>query len=173
MFSKKYIRKVTIYFSLCIFAFSASAETHQMVFSTNLAYIGLTALSLSGGGRLIVVPIENQIGFSKHFSVNPSITTLYFGTTASQASGILVLGECGIGYHTHENELSGWCFSIEPGLVITLDTLKLAYSLSGEAGYQWILNNGLFVGLAVGGKSIWMDGNLLIPDLKLRIGYGF
>lgn len=173
------MKRLLLIFMLCVFLFSftAFAETiptvEHTIFSTNLAYISLSALSLSEGGKLIIVPIENQTYFSKHFSINSAITSLYFGTTASSTSGMMILGECGIGYHIQADGLTGWCFSLMPGLVLTFDTMKLAFSLSGEAGYQWVFNDGIFLGLGVGGKSIWMDGNLLIPDLKLRIGYAF
>jgi hypothetical protein len=96
---------------------------------------------------------------------------LYFGTNA-ESNGFMILAECGLGFHAHENELTDWSFSLEPGLAMAFDTLKVAICISGEAGYQWVFKKGLFIGIAVGGKSIWMDGNLIIPDLKLRIGYG-
>ena len=155
-----------------VFAEANQKDDHTL-FSTNLAYIGFSALSLSEGGTLIILPIENQTRFSKHFSINSSITSLYYGTKSTQNIGMMILGECGVGYHTNENGLAGWSFSLLPGLAFAFDTMKFAFSISGETGYQWILNNGLFLGLSVGGKNIWMDGNLLIPDLKLRIGYAF
>ena len=44
-----------------------------------------------------------------------------------------------------------------------------AAAISG--GYQWILNKGLVLGVMLGGRYIYIDGTMVIPDLALNLGW--
>lgn len=148
-------------------------DSKKVIIQTNLAYLGLSAISTNGSNIFLVIPLEAQVRISAMFSINPALTFLYFGNSTNQYSGSLILGECGIGYHSGKDTMCGWSAGISPGLTYAFDSKLFGFVLSGEVGYQWVLGKGLLLGLAGGGKYIWMDGDMVIPDLKLRIGYAF
>lgn len=170
-------KSVIVLLIVSLSAIGAFAEdttaSRKVVLETNLAYLGLSAFSTNGSNMFLVIPLEAQVMISDRISVNPSLTFLYFGNSGGISDGSMLLGECGIGYHSGREVLCGWSAGISPGLAYAFDSKLFAFVLSGELGYQWILGKGLFLGLSGGGKYIWMNGNLVIPDLKLRIGYAF
>jgi hypothetical protein len=149
------------------------ADSKKAAITTNLAYLTLSAVSTNSNNIFLIVPLEAQIMVGNRISVNPSLTFLYFGNPQNNYDGALILGECGVGYHSEKENLYGWSAGISPGLAYAFDAKLFGFVLSAEAGYQWALGNGLLLGVSGGGKYIWMDGDMVIPDLKLRIGYTF
>ncbi len=149
------------------------AHPPKVALGTNLAYWGLSAISTNGSNIFLVVPLEAQVMIGGTLSVNPGLTFLYYGNSTNKYGGSLILGECGVGYHFGKRSLSGWSLGLSPGLAYSFDSKLFGFVLSAEAGYQWIVGRGLFLGLSSGGKYIWMDGSMIMPDLKLRIGYAF
>jgi hypothetical protein len=149
------------------------AQPPKVALGTNLAYWGLSAISTNGSNIFLVVPLEAQVMIGGALSVNPGLTFLYYGNSTNKYGGALILGECGLGYHFGKKGLSGWSAALSPGLAYSFDSKLFGFVLSAEAGYQWIVGEGLFLGLSGGGKYIWMDGYMVMPDLKLRIGYVF
>jgi hypothetical protein len=154
--------------------FAEDAAHHPKVaLGTNLAYWGLSAISTNSSSIFLVVPLEAQVMIGEALSLNPGLTFLYYGNSTNKYGGSLILGECGVGYHFGKRSLSGWSVALSPGLAYSFDSKLFGLVLSGEAGYQWTIGRGLFLGLSGGGKYIWMDGYMIMPDLKLRIGYAF
>ncbi len=149
------------------------AHPPKVALGTNLAYWGLSAISTNGSNIFLVVPLEAQVMIGGTLSVNPGLTFLYYSNSTNKYGGSLILGECGVGYHFGKRSLSGWSLGLSPGLAYSFDSKLFGFVLSAEAGYQWIVGRGLFLGLSSGGKYIWMDGSMIMPDLKLRIGYAF
>lgn len=145
----------------------------SIVLTTNAAYLGLSAISINGSNTLLILPMEAQVAVHRSFSINPSLTFLYFNNTNYSNNGFLILTECGIGYHPEGEKLNGWSLGLSPGIAYAFDAKLAGFVVSVEAGYQKIFGRGFVLGISGGGKYIWMDGDMVIPDLKLRIGYAF
>jgi len=155
-----------------LFAEESGVESRRhWVVSTNLAYLTLSAISTKPTNTFLVLPLESQISLCPRLSVNPALTFLYYHNVADLAPGAMLLGECGIGFHPGLRGLQGWSIALAPGFAYSIDSHLVGIVVSAEAGFQWILGRGLFLGLLGGGRFVHMDGTLVMPDLKFRLGW--
>jgi hypothetical protein len=157
-------RALAIAIALGLLATGAQAAEPSFAIASNAAYLGLSAISTNANNVFLVVPLETQIKLSDYLSLNPSLTFVYYGST-------LLLGECALAFHPEGRGLSGWNLALSPGLAYAFDSRLVGLVVSAEGGYQWVLGRGLLLGLGGGAKFIWINGQLWLPDLKLRLGY--
>jgi len=69
--------------------------------------------------------------------------------------------------------LNGFTVGLLPGFIYSFDSKRPGFSFSVNSGYQWIIGKGLVVGTLIGGRYIYIDGTLIIPDLSCNIGWNF
>lgn len=136
---------------------------------TNLAYLGLTALSLGGSSMFFVLPVEAQLGVSGRLSLNPSMTAIIFGNASDSYGGLMGVAECGLYFHSRGPSSSGWKLGFVPGLAYAFDNGLTGLSVGAAAGYQWALGR-WYLGALAGAREVFMDGSIFIPDLKLQLG---
>ena len=171
------MRRTLAFIFLCFVACGLCAEESggsrkpRLIIDTNLAYLSLGALSTNADNLFLIVPLEAQLPINAWLSLLPSLTFISFGKASRLSGGAMLLGECGISYHPEALGSSGWCFELSPGIAYAFDSRLAGLVVSGEGGYQWLLGKSLFLGLSGGGKYIYLDGTLLMPDLKLRLGF--
>jgi len=170
------MRRLYALIFLCFVAGGLCAEESgyprrpRLIVDTNLAYLALSALSTNADNLFLILPLEAQLPMNARFGLIPSLTFIYFGKAGSLSGGAMLLGECGISYRPEALGSCGWCFELSPGIAYAFDSRLAGLVVSGGIGYQWLLGKGLFLGLSGGGKYIYMEGTLLMPDLKLRLG---
>lgn len=149
----------------------AATRDATLAFSTNLAYLTLSAVSTNPRNALIILPAEAQIAITERLSLRPALTFVYSGNSETESPSALLLAECGISFAPWRTGLHGWHLGVSPGIGYAFDSRKVAAVASVEGGYQWRLRQGLFLGVAGGGKYVWQNGSLVMPDLKVRIGW--
>jgi len=143
---------------------------HNININTNAAYLLLSAISTNSNNLFIILPLESQIALQSNFSINPSVIALIFGKPSNNYTGSMLLTECGIAYQPKGFGISGWRIGIGTGIAYALDNNKIGLSFSGELGYQWEFQNRFICGVSGGFRDVIMEGNLIIPDLRIRIG---
>jgi hypothetical protein len=82
----------------------------------------------------------------------------------------MVLFDLGASFHFGAG-LQGWVIGLTPGVFYSFDSRLAGFSASIKSGYQWVLEKGLVLGVMLGGRYIYLDGTLVIPDLALNLGW--
>lgn len=152
------------------FADETSAPPNLAI-CTNLAYLALSAVSSSPSNAFVIVPIEIQVGLGPNFSLNPAVTIIYFSSARSAYSGVLAVAECGLAFYPAGNSRSGWNVALSPGVAYAFDTRSAGLVVSGEGGWRWLFARHWLCGISLGARYVRMDGDLFLPDVKLRLGW--
>lgn len=137
---------------------------------TNTAYLALSALSTSSKNIFLILPVKSQILIAEKLSVDPSLIFVYNKNSSSQEENLMALIELGASFH-FGGGLKGWTIELSPGAFYSFDSQMIGFTAALKAGYQWILNIGLVLGIMLGGRYIYIDGTMIIPDLAVDFGW--
>jgi len=137
---------------------------------TNVAYLALSALSTSPKNTFLVLPLKSQIMVTEKISIDPSLLFVYNKNAANEEENFMVLFELGASFHFNDG-LEGWTMGLSPGVFYAFDSRLVGFAAAIKGGYQWVLGKGLVLGLMLGGRYIYIDGTLVLPDLALDLGW--
>jgi hypothetical protein len=143
----------------------------NLAICTNLAYLALSAVSTSPSNAFVIVPVEVQAGIGGSFTLNPAATVIYFSSARSTYSGVLAVAECGFAFYPAGNSRSGWNVALSPGIAYAFDSGSAGFVLSAEGGWRWLFAPHWLCEISLGARYVRMDGNLFLPDVKLRLGW--
>ena len=146
-------------------------EEYGTTISTNLAYLTLSGISCSGSSMLIIAPIYFEIMMNDYLSANPTAIFIISRNATTSHIGMVTLAEFGIAFHPNAKGHEGLIAGITPGLAYSFDSKKIGFTLSGDFGYQWIVGKKWVIGAVAGGRLIYIDGQMVIPDLGINVGY--
>jgi hypothetical protein len=146
-------------------------EFQGLLIETNTAYLALSALSSNSNNLFLIIPVYMQIPVTSFLSIDPSIVVIHNERVQTSYTGTMMLTELGCSYHPGNRGLYGWSVGLLPGFVCSFDTAQYGFTLSANIGYQWLFDAGLVLGLFVGGRYIYINGTLIIPDLAITAGW--
>ncbi|OQB95604.1 MAG: hypothetical protein BWX81_01852 [Spirochaetes bacterium ADurb.Bin110] len=171
----KTIRRIITCLLLAIFISAFYGQEKEAAYSTtlttNLAYLTLSAISCSKNSALVIVPVYCEIMLNDFLGVNPSTVVIYTSNVQTSHYGLMILAELGITLHPNKKGHAGFVIGIIPGIVYSFDSNISGYTISANAGYQWLIKDRLVINTTLGGRYINIDGQMLIPDLGINIGY--
>jgi hypothetical protein len=170
---KKYLLFLAILAAAPLGAQDGREESVEI--STNAAYLILSAVTVRTTGAMIVLPLECQIALNRSFALHPAVVAIWTANFSGGAQTVTVEAECAFAWRPEGKSLRGWYLSAGPGAALAMDSNHILVLANLDCGYQWLLGKGLLLGLGGGGRAIFdtSGGFLLMPDLKLRIGYAF
>ncbi len=145
-------------------------RNHPVLVESNISYLLLSALSTNAGNVLLVLPIYSQMACTPFVSLDVSFVYIYNRNEKTIEDNSMLLTEAGISIHPGRS-LQGWTIGLLPGLVYSFDSRKAGFSVLMNGGYQWIFGNGLVLGALAGGRYVYIDGYMVIPDIALNIGW--
>jgi len=159
------------FFSQSLYSMPVSGRFRvEALVETNTAYLALSALSTNPKNIFLVVPIKSQILVTENISVDPSLLFIYNKSATYSEENLMFLVELGASFH-FGGRLKGWNIVVSPGVLYSFSAQMTGFAAAISGGYQWILNKGLVLGVMLGGRYIYVDGTLIIPDLALNVGW--
>jgi hypothetical protein len=171
------MKKIVVFaFCLCALssAFAQDGRAGSVCVGTNLSYLALSALSINANSAMVAMPVDVQVALSDGLTLQPEAIYIHNWRRSGQASGTIV-GQCGLAWHPEGLGLKGWYLGAGLGLAYATDSRSFLLLVNADGGYQWILGQGLFLGLGGGGRLMFSlapgGGYLPMPDLKLRLGW--
>jgi hypothetical protein len=170
--------KKILLLALCLCAlshgFAQNGRSGSVCVGTNLAYLALSALSINANSAMVVLPLDVQVALSEGLTLQPEAVLIH-NWRSSGATWDTIVGQCGLAWHPEGLGLRGWYLGAGLGLAYATDSRSVLLLVNADGGYQWILGQGLFVGLGGGGRLMISlapgGGYLPMPDLKLRLGW--
>lgn len=157
----------------CQCLYSAPAEDGfriEALVETNTAYLALSALSTNQKNVFLILPAKSQILVVEYFSVDPSLLFIYNKNATYSEENLMFLAELGASFHLG-GRLKGWTIGLSPGVFYSFDSRLTGFAAAIKGGYQWVFEKGLVLGVMLGGRYIYIDGTMLIPDLALNLGW--